>query len=242
MATPLTSANAARLSEVRSRLIAGPSHTGVGITCGQNVTRGGSWIRRICQFRHVNTSRQVSLTVCRTHTSVIRKQALPAALSACDGLWMSAPAAAFHTRASLSDDLKRLGVHVGDMVMVHASMSRVGRLLNGPDALIGALLDAVGPSGTLLAYADWDGAYDELLDEDGRVPPDGTPTFRPSIVPPPVPFATLAYSPNISAPHLVPGAAALQGLQSLPSASGQIGLLLTTPSITATERDRPWPT
>lgn len=125
--------------------------------------------------------------------------------------------------------------------MVHASMSRVGRLLNGPDALIGAPLDAVGPSGTLLAYTDWDGAYDELLDEDGRVPPNGAPTFRPSIVPPPVPFATLEYSPNISAPHLAPGAAALQGLQSLPSVPGQIGLLLTTPSITATERDRPWP-
>jgi aminoglycoside 3-N-acetyltransferase len=58
------------------------------------------------------------------------------------------------------------------MVMVHAAMSRVGRLLNGPDALISALLDAVGPSGTLLAYTDWDGAYDEILDKEGRVPPE----------------------------------------------------------------------
>jgi aminoglycoside 3-N-acetyltransferase len=56
--------------------------------------------------------------------------------------------------------------------MVHAAMSRVGQLLSGPDTLIGALLDAVGPSGTILAYTDWDGAYDELLDEDGRVLPD----------------------------------------------------------------------
>ena len=44
--------------------------------------------------------------------------------------------------------------------MVHAAMRTVGRLLNGPDpligALIGALLDAVGPRGTILAYTDWE--------------------------------------------------------------------------------------
>ena len=54
--------------------------------------------------------------------------------------------------------------------MVHAAMSRVGRLLNGPDALIGALLDESSPGGTVIAYTDWDARYDELLDEDGRVP------------------------------------------------------------------------
>ncbi len=95
----------------------------------------------------------------------------------CDGLRMTA--SAFHTRASLSNDLKHLGVHAGDMIMVHAAMSRVGRLLNGPDALIRALLDAVGPSGTILAYTDWDGAYDELLGEDGCVPPEWRPHIPP---------------------------------------------------------------
>ena len=60
----------------------------------------------------------------------------------------------FRTRASLGDDLKRIGAKAGDMVMVHAAMSRLGRLLNGPDALIGALLDVVGPTGTILAYTD----------------------------------------------------------------------------------------
>ena len=75
----------------------------------------------------------------------------------------------FLTRADLRGDLVRLGLRPGDTVMVHAALSRVGRLLNGPDALIGALRDAVGPEGTILAYADWDARYDELLGEDGRV-------------------------------------------------------------------------
>ncbi|RUT30082.1 aminoglycoside 3-N-acetyltransferase [Arsenicitalea aurantiaca] len=76
----------------------------------------------------------------------------------------------FVTRARLADDLSVLGVGAGDLVMVHAAMSRVGRLLNGPDALIGALRDVLGPAGTLMAYADWDTRHDALLDEDGRVP------------------------------------------------------------------------
>lgn len=67
--------------------------------------------------------------------------------------------------------------------MVHAAMSRVGRLLNGPDALIGALLDAVGSAGTIMSYTDWDAAYDELLDSAGRVPPewrDHIPPYDPA--------------------------------------------------------------
>jgi aminoglycoside 3-N-acetyltransferase len=50
-------------------------------------------------------------------------------------------------------------------------MSRVGRIMSGPDTFIAALRDAVGPDSTILAYTDWDGAYDAMLDGDGRVPP-----------------------------------------------------------------------
>ncbi|MBQ1542725.1 MAG: aminoglycoside 3-N-acetyltransferase [Caulobacteraceae bacterium] len=78
----------------------------------------------------------------------------------------------FKTRASLRADLARLGVRPGDLVMVHAAMSKVGPLLNGPDALVGALLDAVGPDGSLMVYTDWDSVHDDLLDEDGRVLPE----------------------------------------------------------------------
>ena len=44
--------------------------------------------------------------------------------------------------------------------------------MNGPDAVIGGLLDATAPGGTVLAYTDWDARYDELLEPDGRVAED----------------------------------------------------------------------
>jgi len=75
----------------------------------------------------------------------------------------------FVTRAALRTDLERLGLGAGDTVMAHGALSRVGRMLNGPDALIGALLDAVGTKGTVMAYTDWDARYDEVLDPAGRV-------------------------------------------------------------------------
>ncbi|WP_176473042.1 aminoglycoside 3-N-acetyltransferase [Sphingomonas lenta] len=89
----------------------------------------------------------------------------------------------FRTRASLRADLLALGLRPGDAVLVHAAMRGVGPLLNGPDALIGALSDAVGPDGTVLGYADWDSVHTDLMDEQGRVLPewrDHVPGFDPA--------------------------------------------------------------
>lgn len=85
----------------------------------------------------------------------------------------------FITRQALCDDLKQLGIAPGDTLMVHAAVSRVGPLLNGPDALIGAIIDAVGEHGTLMAYADWDARYEDLLDENGTVPEQWRPHIPP---------------------------------------------------------------
>lgn len=85
----------------------------------------------------------------------------------------------FVTRADLVADLRMLGLRPGDAVLAHGALSRIGRLLNGPDAVVGALLDAVSPGGTVLAYTDWDARYDELLDADGRVPPRWRPHVPP---------------------------------------------------------------
>ncbi|EPJ9701997.1 aminoglycoside 3-N-acetyltransferase [Pseudomonas aeruginosa] len=95
---------------------------------------------------------------------------------------MSLPPASFITRAALATSLAALGLAPGEAVMVHAAVSKVGRLLDGPDTIIAALCDAVGPDGTVLAYADWEARYEDLVDEEGRVLPewrDHIPPFDP---------------------------------------------------------------
>ncbi|GAA1694455.1 aminoglycoside 3-N-acetyltransferase [Glycomyces endophyticus] len=72
------------------------------------------------------------------------------------------------TRARLAGDLRRLGLADGDAVMAHAAFSTVGTVIGGPDALVDAVLDAVGPGGTLLSYQDWEVGAD-VWDEEGRV-------------------------------------------------------------------------
>src|SRR5262245_21273347 len=76
----------------------------------------------------------------------------------------------FVTRRQLTAELMQLGLREGDVVMVHAGLRSVGPMLGGADSLIGAILDAVGPSGTLVAYTDWNGDYHDLLDAEGRMP------------------------------------------------------------------------
>lgn len=79
---------------------------------------------------------------------------------------------AYHTRASLRDDLKRIGVQAGDTVLLHAAMRAVGPLLNGPDVLANALLDVVGRDGTIMVYTNWNTLHEDLLDDDGHVLPE----------------------------------------------------------------------
>jgi aminoglycoside 3-N-acetyltransferase len=81
-------------------------------------------------------------------------------------------APSYQTRASLRHDLDGLNISPGDTIMVHAAMSKVGSLLNGPDALSMALLDVIGPEGTMLVYTSWDSVHDDLMDDDGRVLPE----------------------------------------------------------------------
>ncbi len=54
--------------------------------------------------------------------------------------------------------------------MVHAACGRVGPVMGGPDAIIAALLDAVGSDGTIMAYLDWDAPWEDFADAQGRVP------------------------------------------------------------------------
>jgi aminoglycoside 3-N-acetyltransferase len=81
-----------------------------------------------------------------------------------------------HTRRSLRRDLEGLGLTSGDAVLVHAGLRSVGPILGGPDSLIAALRDAVGPDGTILGYADWQGEDEILADAALR---DDIPPFDP---------------------------------------------------------------
>lgn len=69
------------------------------------------------------------------------------------------------TRSSLRADLAALGLKPGDAVLTHAALRAVGPVVGGADAIIAALRDSVGPKGTVLAYADWQGMDGVLRDE-----------------------------------------------------------------------------
>ncbi len=73
-----------------------------------------------------------------------------------------------HRRSALTAQLTALGIGDGDLVMVHAALCTVGPVFGGPDGLIEALLAAVGPSGTLAAYLDWDAPWEDVADADRR--------------------------------------------------------------------------
>jgi aminoglycoside 3-N-acetyltransferase len=59
------------------------------------------------------------------------------------------------TRARIAADLKQLGIAEGDVLFLHSSLKSLGFVEGGPSTVIDALLDAIGPRGTLLLPAYW---------------------------------------------------------------------------------------
>jgi aminoglycoside 3-N-acetyltransferase len=54
------------------------------------------------------------------------------------------------TRASLGADLTAIGIRPGMTLIVHSSLSRIGWVVSGAEAVIWALIDVLGPQGTLV--------------------------------------------------------------------------------------------
>jgi aminoglycoside 3-N-acetyltransferase len=67
------------------------------------------------------------------------------------------------------EDLGKLGLEPGDAVMLHASVRAVGWVVGGPDTVIQAILDVIGPEGTLMMYVGWEEApFLSIALEEGR--------------------------------------------------------------------------
>jgi aminoglycoside 3-N-acetyltransferase len=60
------------------------------------------------------------------------------------------------TKSRLVTDLKQLGANAGDTIMLHTSVRAIGWIIGGPDVVIQALLDVLGPEGTLMMYIGWE--------------------------------------------------------------------------------------
>lgn len=82
------------------------------------------------------------------------------------------------TRASLGADLARLGVLAGSLLIVHSSLSRLGWVAGGEQAVLLALLDAVGPQGTLVMPTHSGQLSDPAGWQNPPVPSDWWPVIR----------------------------------------------------------------
>jgi aminoglycoside 3-N-acetyltransferase len=68
------------------------------------------------------------------------------------------------TQSQLVDELKGLGVAAGQIVMVHASVKAVGRIMGGPNVIVQALLQTLTSAGALMMYVGWEDIPDFVFD------------------------------------------------------------------------------
>ena len=95
-----------------------------------------------------------------------------------------------HTRAGITSDLRRLGVSTGQVLMVHSSLSAIGHVLGGAPTVVRALIDVVGPQGTLVMPAFSPEVSDPATWNDHRFGDDviefvrrHVPAFDPAVTP-----------------------------------------------------------
>ena len=82
------------------------------------------------------------------------------------------------TPTQLRADLRALGVEPGSVLMVHTALSKVGFIPGGAQAMIEALLDVLGPGGTLVMPAFSASITDPQFWTNPPVPEEWWPTIR----------------------------------------------------------------
>jgi aminoglycoside 3-N-acetyltransferase len=90
-------------------------------------------------------------------------------------------AGAPRTRVSLAGDLRALGVAAGDTLLVHASLSSLGWVCGGAVTAVDALLDVLGPAGTLVVPTHTGGNSDPAAWANPPVPEAWWPAIRESM-------------------------------------------------------------
>jgi aminoglycoside 3-N-acetyltransferase len=83
-----------------------------------------------------------------------------------------------NTLSSLRQDLSRLGLRADMTLMVHSSLGRVSWTVGGPVTVIRALLDVLGPAGTLAMPAESPYVSDPSTWNDRNIPPEWYETIR----------------------------------------------------------------
>ena len=82
------------------------------------------------------------------------------------------------TRENRISDLGALGLVAGDTVLVHSSLSAIGYVVGGAQAVVLALLDVLGAEGTLVVPTHSGDLSDPSRWEDPPVPVDWWPVIR----------------------------------------------------------------
>jgi aminoglycoside N3'-acetyltransferase len=102
-------------------------------------------------------------------------------------------------RPELIADLRQLGLKPGDIVLVHASLRRIGPVEGGAEALVSAIMEVLGPTGTLVAYTQTPDNSDPsrwYVTRGYTVPEEAWPEAR-AAVPPFDPDTTPSYAVGV---------------------------------------------
>ncbi|WP_030677275.1 aminoglycoside N(3)-acetyltransferase [Streptomyces cellulosae] len=82
------------------------------------------------------------------------------------------------TRATLAGQLRELGVRPGDIILTHTSLSSLGWVSGGAVAVVRALLDVLGPAGTLVVPTQTGDLSDPAVWRNPPVPEEWWETLR----------------------------------------------------------------